>query len=203
MSDLLPLSIVEHYAYCPRQAALIHIEAQWQSNADTARGEVNHDAVDRGVRAETRDGILTWLSLPVWSAALGVHGICDVVEFRDGIPTPVEHKPQLPRRIRTPAELQLVVQALCLEEMFDCRISEAYIFTRRDNRRHPVKLTAELRSTAKTTVANCHDLVDSQSLPGVINDERCPRCSLTEVCGVQLPDTTGHEVFALSELGDW
>lgn len=110
--DPLPLSIVEHYAYCPRQAALIHVEGLWAANADTALGEAQHAAVDRAVRSETRGGVVTWLSLPVWSHELAVVGICDAVEIRAGVLTPIEYKPKLPRRLLAPASQQLAVQAM-------------------------------------------------------------------------------------------
>ena len=88
--EALPISIVEHFAFCPRQAALIHVEGLWEANADTARSEADHAAVDRAVRVESRSGIETWMSLPVWSERLALSGICDAVEVGPSGPVPVE-----------------------------------------------------------------------------------------------------------------
>lgn len=130
MPDHLSLSIVEHYAYCPRQAALIHVEGLWAANADTARGEADHAAVDRGVRSESRGGVETWLSLPVWSDRLQVSGVCDAVEVVAGVPFPIEHKPRHTGRVESPAAQQLAAQALCLEEMWGCPVRRGSVFTR-------------------------------------------------------------------------
>lgn len=203
MGDPLPLSIVEHYAYCPRQAALIHVEAQWQSNADTAQGEVDHAAVDRGVREVTREGIVTWLSLPVWSDSLGLQGLCDVVEFCDGAPRPVEHKPKWRSELVGPAAQQLAVQAICLEEMLGIPVTEGFLFTRRDARRHLVAIDEQLRCVAAATAASCHDLVDQQLLPPPVDDRRCRNCSLAEPCGLSLGRSNNSNVFKPAPLGDW
>lgn len=96
------ISAVEHYAYCPRQAALIHIEGVWADNAHTALGSAEHTAVDRETRLVRRQGHDCWLSLPVHSSRLGVHGICDVVEL-EPTPTPMEHKPFRSKRHIAPA----------------------------------------------------------------------------------------------------
>lgn len=203
MADPLPLSIVEHYAYCPRQAALIHVEAQWRANADTAQGEADHAAVDRGVREVTREGIVAWLSLPVWSHELGVQGICDVVEFREGIPVPIEHKPILPRLLTGPAAKQLMVQGLCLEEMFGLHLAGGFLFTRKDARRHWIEFDEELRRTAIATVARCHELLMEQALPPPVADNRCKRCSLAEPCGQRIVQSTAIDLFEPGQLGDW
>ncbi|MGI5951948.1 MAG: CRISPR-associated protein Cas4 [Brooklawnia sp.] len=202
MRDPLPLSIVEHYAFCPRQAALIHIESQWSSNADTAQGEADHAAVDRGVRSLSREGTVIWSSLPVWSETYRLQGICDVVEFRDGLPVPVEHKPKLHRRTINPAAQQVAAQALCLEEMFDCRIDEGFLFTRKDHRRHLVSVNDWLRQATRSTIKACHELVTSQLLPPPVSDARCKSCSLAEPCGVLIP-SEGLDRFTPRELGDW
>lgn len=203
MADPLPLSIVEHYAYCPRQAALIHVEAQWRANADTAQGEADHAAVDRGVRQVTREGIMAWWSLPVWSDELNVQGICDVVEFRGGSPVPVEHKPALSKVLAGPAAQQLMVQGLCLEEMFGVPLEEGFLFTRKDARRHRVEFDGDLRRAAIDTVARCHELLSEQALPAPVADNRCRRCSLAEPCGHHALSRAPQEIFEPGRLGDW
>lgn len=89
--DQIAISAIEHYAYCPRQASLIHVEGVWEANSHTASGSVAHAAVDRETRLVLRDGVQTWLSLPVWHDELGLYGVCDVVELHAGVPVPVEH----------------------------------------------------------------------------------------------------------------
>lgn len=203
MDDPLALSMIEHYAYCPRQAALIHIEAQWQSNADTAHGEVQHAAIDRAVRRETREGIVTWLSLPVWSEKLNVHGICDAVELRDQGPVPVEHKPRLPKRLRSPAAQQLALQAMCLEEMYDCAIGLAYVFTRSDNRRHEIQVDTRLRDSVIENLHRCRAILRDQELPPPVADARCRGCSLRDSCGVLLRADRAGSLFEPRDLEDW
>lgn len=203
MSDPLPLSIVEHYAYCPRQAALIHVEAQWLANADTAQGEADHAAVDRAVRQISREGVVSWLSLPVWSARLDVQGICDVVEFRDGVPVPIEHKPKLRNRLASPAAQQLAVQAMCLEEMTGLAVAQGFLFTRNDGRRHCIVIDDDLRAAVVSTVAACHELVDQQLMPPVLADGRCKVCSLAERCRDVDLAPSGAGLFEPAPLGEW
>ncbi len=200
--DPLPLSIVEHYAYCPRQAALIHVEAQWVANRHTAKGEADHQAVDRATKAISRGSLVKWTSLPVWSRELGLHGICDVVEFQDGIPCPVEHKPRWRKGLMQPAQQQLAAQAICLEEMFGVRVPAGLIYTRTDNKRHEVVFTPSLVQETLATLNACEALIESHTLPSMPQDARCEQCSLREVCGVaEIP--VDASLFGQQELGDW
>ncbi len=77
----VPISALEHHAYCPRQAALIHVDAYFDSTVDTVRGDLAHAAVDRVGVGHGRDRSRLFRSLPVWSDVLGLHGVCDVVQF--------------------------------------------------------------------------------------------------------------------------
>lgn len=203
MTEPLSLSIVEHYAYCPRQAALIHVEGVWAANADTARGEADHAAVDRGVRSESRAGVETWLSLPVWSDRLHLSGVCDAVEVVDGVPVPIEHKPRHTGRGLAPAAQQLAAQALCLEEMWGCPVLAGALFTSADRRRHEIAIDVPLRAATAVTIRSCHALVRRRKLPPVLADRRCEKCSLAQVCGVELPDRDGTSLFIPQPLGDW
>lgn len=203
MTEPLSLSIVEHYAYCPRQAALIHVEGLWAANADTARGEADHAAVDRAVRSESRAGVETWLSLPVWSDRLNLSGVCDAVEIVDGVPFPIEHKPRHTGRGLAPAAQQLAAQALCLEEMWGCQVLKGALFTRTDRRRHEIAIDVALRAATEVTIRSCHSLVQERRLPPVLADRRCQKCSLAEVCGVELPDPGGTALFVPQCEGEW
>ncbi|MFD4434189.1 Dna2/Cas4 domain-containing protein, partial [Nocardia sp. NPDC058497] len=118
----VPLSAIEHYAYCPRQAVLIWQEACFESNTDTVRGDLAHHAVDRGGVLTGRNGVRVWRSLPVFSDRVGMHGICDTVHWSGDGPVPVEHKSGT-YRPGGPADLQVAAQVLCLREMFDSDIT--------------------------------------------------------------------------------
>ena len=79
--ELLPLSGIQHFLFCRRQWALIHVERQWQENALTAEGKIMHQRVDDPFFTETRKGVITARSVPDASYRLGLSGVCDVVEF--------------------------------------------------------------------------------------------------------------------------
>lgn len=186
--DGLPISAVEHYAYCPRQAALILVEGVWAENADTALGSVQHHAVDRGARLVRRDGVPTWLSLPVLSASLGVAGVCDSVELRPG-PVPVEHKPLRTKHHLAAACQQLAMQAMCLEEMFGEDVPIGVVFAHKEHRRQEIHIDDALRSAAVATVQALQQMLRLSTLPERVGDERCRRCSLRTECMV---DAEGH-----------
>ena len=135
-SDLLPLSDLQHFLYCPRQCALILLEQQWTENRFTAEGRAQHDRVDRPEH-ETRDGIRTEYAVLLRSLRLGLIGKADAIEFHEDKIFPVEHKRGRPKP--TPCDLvQLCAQALCLEETLDVKIREGAIFYGLPRRRQPV-----------------------------------------------------------------
>lgn len=189
--DSLPISAVEHYAYCPRQAALILLDGVWAENVHTALGSDQHQAVDRESRLVRRDGIETWLSLPVVSKRLGVSGTCDAVEFRE-LPLPVEHKPVRTRHAAAAARQQLAIQAMCLEEMFNEPIPAGVIFAHREHRRQIIPLDADLRATALHTLESLTRMVRSHELPPRLDGARCRNCSLRHECQLETgPDRSG------------
>lgn len=198
----IPLSALEHHAYCPRQAALIHVDSYFESNVDTVRGDLAHVAVDKQGSSHDRRGHRTWHSLPVWSDTVGLHGICDTVEFTDTGPTPVEHKSGR-YRPGGPADLQVAAQVLCLREMFDARIPRGIVFSGQDRRRHEILVDDELVRAVVRTADAIRNLMDRGSLPPPVNDSRCRRCSLKPAC---LPDVTfpsAADLFRPRALGDW
>jgi CRISPR-associated exonuclease Cas4 len=133
-AERIPLSALEHHAYCPRQAALIHVDGVFTDDVNTVRGHLAHDRVDRtGIRATATAGMRQHYAVPVWSTTLGLYGRCDVVEVRAEIAVPVEHK------IGTyhpggPADIQVAAQALCLREMLDFEVPHGEVFTHADRR---------------------------------------------------------------------
>jgi len=187
-SDLLPLSALQHFLYCPRQCALIHIEQQWAENRFTAEGRILHNRTDSPA-AETRRGVRTVTAMPIRSFRLGVSGIADVVEFRrDGErlrPFPVEYKRGRPKAHRAD-EVQLCAQAMALEEMFGTAVAEGALFYGAERRRMPVAFDAELRALTEQTARATRALIDSgRTPPPVFEPKLCNSCSLLELCRPQ------------------
>ncbi len=187
MDDLLevPISALEHYSYCPRQCALIHVDRTFEENVFTIKGRLAHE------RAHKESGSLsdrggTVRGVPLWSDRLGLIGKADVVEFREGAPFPIEYKVG-PRR-KPHADIQLCAQALCLEEMLEVEVPAGAIFSLSTRRRHRVKFTDELRAMTTEAIASVRVLMTAQFLPLAPNDERCPPCSLILAC---LPGVVG------------
>ncbi len=181
-ADLLPLSGLQHLAFCERQWALIHVEQQWEENRLTAEGRVLHKTVDSGVD-ETRDGVRMVRSLAVRSFRLGVTGKADVVEFPlDGSPpVPVEYKRGRPKS-EPWDEIQLCAQALCLEEMLDRPVTEGAIYYATRRRRSVIEFDAELRQRTEAMAARMQELFHSGATPAPVLTPRCRSCSLIEIC---------------------
>lgn len=180
--DLIPLSALQHYLYCPRQCALIHVERQWAENRFTAEGRLLHERVDGG-RPETRDGVRIARAVPIRSLRLGVAGIADVVELHDSArPVPVEYKRGRPKMHRAD-EVQLCAQALCLEEMFGVTVPSGFLFYGRTRRRTVVALDGELRRlTAEVADATRRLLAESRTPPPEYEPRKCDACSLKSIC---------------------
>ena len=188
--DLLPISALQHLLFCERQCALIHIERLWAENLFTAEGRIMHDRTD-APRTTTESGVRVARGMRVWSRQLGVFGICDVVEFREGVPTPVEYKRGRPKSHRAD-EVRLCAQAMCLEGMFDVRIPHADLFYGQPRRRLDVTLDEALRGLTRQVAAQCHALIDGGATPAAVYDrKRCSACSLLEIC---LPQRPSREV---------
>lgn len=178
--DPVMISALEHYSYCPRQCALIHIEQTFDENLYTMRGRMVHDRVDE-VASEIQEGIRVERALPLWSRRLGLVGKADVVEYHGDLPYPVEYK-HGPRRVREHDDLQLCAQAICLEEMTGKSISRGAIFHHSSRRRREVIFHSGLRENVETTIAAIRAMFASKALPPPVNDARCNHCSLQESC---------------------
>ena len=178
--DLIMISALEHWSYCPRQCALIHVEQTFDENLYTLRGQAVHERVDK-VESEHQVGVRIERALPLWSNRLGLVGKADVVEFRDDIPYPVEYK-HGPRREREHDDLQLCAQAMCLEEMTGKDVSRGAIFHHSSRRRREVVFSVDLRSHVVGVVSEIRQMMSSATLPPPVNDKRCDRCSLRESC---------------------
>lgn len=180
-SDYIMLSALQHYLYCPRQCALIHLEQVWVENRFTAEGKVLHERSDSGERL--RHGrVRSVRTLPVASARLGLSGQADVVEFHDdGTVLPVEYKRGRPKKGRCD-EVQLCAQALCLEEMLGVKVAEGALYYGTKRRRHPVVFDAELRALTETTIERVHALLTSGTTPSAEYGRKCDQCSLYSAC---------------------
>lgn len=188
------LSGLQHFAYCRRQWALIHIEQQWMENERTIDGHLFHSVAHDKARTEKRGNLLVTRGLHIHSAQLGMSGICDVVEFHkstkgislasyDGLwePYPVEYKKGLPK-FNEADELQLCGQAICLEEMLVCHIPNGSLFYGENRRRKAVEFTEQLRKKVYDMAKEMHELWRKGHTPKVRPQKGCNACSLKEIC---------------------
>lgn len=192
--DLIPLSALQHYLYCPRQCALIHVEQQWAENRQTAEGRLLHQRADQP-QTEQRHGVRTVTAMPLASLALGISGIADVVEFHGEQPFPVEYKCGRAKAHRAD-EVQLCAQALCLEDMLDRPVPEGALFYGETRRRKVVVFDAALRSLTLDTITATRSLLHGQHTPiAQYQPRRCDACSLIELCQPRLlgrPQSVGQ-----------
>jgi len=205
--ELIPLSALNHFLYCPRRAALIHVEGIFKDNHHTLRGDIAHEHADlRGY--EVVQGVKLLRALPVFSDRLGLSGKCDIVEVypkAEGGKRKAETLSEPPhvgcyekivpvefklgkRRQWENDDAQLCAQALCLEEMFHTAIPRGAVFHADSKRRREIEFTPALRSLTEKTVAELHGLLDSTAIPRAEFREACEECSLYEIC---LPKATG------------
>lgn len=179
--DPIPLSALQHWAYCPRQCGLIHLEQSFEDNIHTARGQAVHQLVDEP-GCEVRAGVRVERALPLWSERLNLIGKADLVEFHpDGTVFPVEFKHGRKRQ-GLHDDLQLTAQALCLEEMLGRPVPRGAIYHASSRRRREVAITPELRQLLIDTVAAIRAMLATGILPPPVNDARCKECSLKELC---------------------
>lgn len=181
LPDSIPISALQHWSYCPRQCALIHVEQVFADNVYTARGNAVHALVDEP-GAERSGTVRIERAMPLWCDRLGLVGKGDLVEFaRDGTPYPVEYK-HGPRRKQVHDELQLTAQALCLEEMTGKQVTCGAIFQFSSRRRREVLFDDALRRAVEQAVVAVRQLMATTVLPPPVNDARCRNCSLIELC---------------------
>lgn len=182
--DLIQLSALQHFMFCERQCALIHIEQIWSENLFTAEGRVMHDRVDTAKR-ESRGDIRIEYGVPLRSLRLGLIGKADVVEFhRDDAgwkPFPVEYKRGKPKADSSD-KVQLCAQAVCLEEMMNVEIAKGALFYGRTRRREEVVFDGPLRTETENAARRVHDLIESGKTPEPEYSKSCKTCSLYQQC---------------------
>lgn len=192
--DFLLLSGIQHYAFCPRQWALIHIEQQWEENYFTVMGNIMHENAHDKDFVEKRKNVVITRGMPVFSRTMGVRGDCDVVEFhldKAGIPlkryegtyqpVPVEYKRGKPKEHDADV-LQLCAQAICMEEMLVCQVPKGYLYYGETKRRLEVLFDEELRKKVVDCFEKMHRLFEKNHTPKVKTTKACKACSLSEVC---------------------
>jgi CRISPR-associated exonuclease Cas4 len=189
--DLLPISALQHLAFCERQWGLIHLEQQWAENRLTAEGRQLHERAHGGAD-ELRDGVHICRGLRIRSLRLGLIGVADVVEFHPepgGIsrPFPVEYKRSRPKPGRWD-EVQLCAQALCLEEMLNTVIAAGAIFYGQPRRRMEVGFAADLREETERLASRLHELQTAGRTPPPVYEPKCDNCSLLAICLPQMAD---------------
>lgn len=192
--DYLQISGLQHFRFCRRQWALIHIEKLWAENYRTVDGELMHEHVHDAEFNESRGDVIIRRGVYVHSAELGISGQCDALEFHKGSigvpmrgkeglwqPYPVEYK-RGEFRTDTGDTLQLCAQAMCLEHMLCCKIERGALFYGMPRRRMEITFTDELRKEVLEAIAEMHDMYSRGYTPKVKPTKSCAACSLNELC---------------------
>lgn len=190
----LMLSGIQHFQFCKRQWALIHIEQQWEENVRTIEGQYLHQKADQPFIREKRGNKLIVRGMPVKSDNLKITGVCDVVEFikndngieinsADGkyLAYPIEYKHGRPKKNDSDI-LQLTAQAMCLEEMLLCKINTGYMFYDEIKHRVEIPLTIENKNKVRLIVTEMNDYYTRKHTPKVKTGSFCDNCSLQNVC---------------------
>lgn len=184
MDDYVAISALQHCAYCPRQFALIHVEQIWEENRYTAEGKLLHERVDSGA-FEQRRGTRYERGIMLESRQFRIRGRMDLLEIESGDPPlyfPVEYKRGKPK-VEDWDRIQLCAQALCLEEMRQCRIEEGALWYWDTRRREAIALDRSLRDATIKTIQRSHEILDRGTTPEPTQEtKRCRACSLVDLC---------------------
>lgn len=200
--DYLMLSGIQHFAFCRRQWALAHIENQWNDNYLTIAGQSLHHKTDDPYISETRGEKFIVRAMPVHSREYGLTGVCDVVEFKKDnngtqvfgksgkyVPIPIEYK-HGKEKTNHSDELQLLGEAVCLEEMLFCHINYGYLYYGKTRHRKKIEFTLALRQELNQTVLEMHSYWQRKYTPRVKPSQKCKSCSLRDIC---LPELLNRE----------
>ncbi len=192
--DIIQLSGIQHFAFCPRQFALVYIELQWKENLLTTKGKIFHEKVDDPYKMDSSKSLIVWRSVNLISYHLGLAGRADVIEFKKNksgiklqnkqgrwLPYPVEYKCGKPKPDQRD-EVQLCAQAICIEEMFSTNINEGCLFYGEIRRRTVVRFTKELRKLVTDYAEEMHHLVQHTITPLPVYKPHCKSCSLFDIC---------------------
>ncbi len=180
---MLPISALEHFVYCPRQYALIHVDGVWAENTHTLRGHHRHRRVDSG-EVSTLRGEQIVRSVKLWSDQLGLIGRADAIHVKDGRVMPVEYKAG--KRHGKAADVQLCAQALCLEEMLGVDVHEGAVWYDAHRRRERIPISGSLREETLRVIDRAKEFGSSRFLPDAPADERCDSCQLLGHCAPEV-----------------
>lgn len=212
--DFLMLSGIQHFAFCRRQWALIHIEQQWEESVRTFEGAVMHENAHNPLLKQKRGDVLTVRAMRVFSRTLGISGECDIVEFhadsrgvplhgREGtyLPIPVEYKRGAPKK-HDADELQLAAQAMCLEEMLLTRVETGYLYYGETKHREEVAISEELREKVRKSFAEMHQYYERGYTPRAKREKHCSQCSLQNICMPELSKSVDAQKYVDSMVTD-
>lgn len=212
--DYLNLAGIQHFAFCQRQWALIHIEKQWSDNLKTVEGELLHKIAHDGQAFEKRGDILISRGMPVFSPTLGMNGVCDVVEFHrdeNGVNLfaregrykvyPVEYKRGKSKESNID-KLQLAAQAMCLEEMLCCDVSEGFLYYGEVRHRVSVYINDILKQEVKQALEQMHAYYKRQYTPKVKLTNSCKSCSLQNLCIPKLGRCKSVKEYITKRIGE-
>lgn len=215
--DLLMLSSIQHFCFCERQWALIHIEQIWDENRLTIEGSYLHRKVDDPLYRSERNGVKTFRSLPLISRKLGLYGIADAVEFEQTItrdnamilpdypgywkPFPIEYKHGKPKQ-NDIDRVQLCAQAMCLEEMYSIKIEQGALFYHEIRKREYILFDQKLREYVQSQSIRMHELYTSTTVPLPVYLPHCKACSLYDQCMPEFFSKKHSVKKYLSELLD-
>lgn len=182
MDDPILISALQHYAFCPRQCAYIHIERLWQDNFLTAKGNQLHERVNSS-ESEKRGNIKTERSVQVASERYGLVGQLDLLEIQAETVslTPVEYKRGKPK-ISDCDRIQLCAQVLCLEEMRNTTINRAALWYWQVRKREWIEIDESIRDLTVKAIDAVHKLIESKSLPKAVYTASCKACSFFDIC---------------------
>lgn len=212
--DYLLLSGLQHFEFCPRQWALIHIEQQWAENLHTTEGKIMHERAHDKDFAESRKDVIISGGISVFSSELGVTGECDIVEFRrdengiqlfgrEGkfIPIPIEYKKGKPKEGKEDI-LQLTCQAMCLEEMLCCNIEYGFLYYGETRKREKVIFDTDIRQKVKDNLKLMHQYYKRAYTPNTKQTVKCRACSLNEICVPKRNKYKSVSGYISERLGD-
>ena len=195
---MIQLNGIQHFSYCPRQWALINIEQVWQENEDTAMGHLVHQIADDPFFEEVRGDRIITRAVPISSVQLGFSGIIDVLEYHKEtsgihlknhtgkwVPFIVEYKKGRPKKNDCDI-MQLVAQAMCLEEMYGVQLQKGALYYKTTNQRIAVELTEGLRDRVRSISKEMHSLLDKGITPKAQSGKNCKKCSLQDICWPRL-----------------
>lgn len=213
--DMLMLSGIQHFRFCPRQWALIHLEQQWEDNRLTAEGDILHKHVDDPFYRQKYADCICLRSVSVASSLLGLYGITDIVELHPAddeansmrhpqyqgcwLPYPVEYKHGRPKKDDIDT-LQLAAQAMCLEEMYHLSIPRGAIYYAQIKRRVEIEFVPELRSNVETCSKAMHDIFHEAKIPPIAYGKHCERCSMNDICMPQSGNTAKASCYLKKNL---